>query len=456
MNISKRPEGEMNTVRKRIWPITVMLWGQGRSILILGILAFLVYGPTPLYLEQAAASGKPQQTKTFERIILTWSDNPATSQAVTWRTRMAETQSLAQIAPAEASPDFASGAQTVSATSTELQVNDWKTHYHSVNFTDLIPATLYAYRVGNGEQWSEWFQFRTAHNQPQPFSFIFFGDAQINIRSLWSRVIRSAILESPRARFLIHAGDLVDHGDSDDEWGQWFDAAGWLFAMVPSMPAAGNHEYHNQKTSRKRISPFWRPQFMLPENGIAELTETVYYIDYQGVRIVVLNSNKKIEKQARWLKKILERNPNHWTVITFHHPVNPTYYTENEKKLDVIWKPIFEKYKVDLILQGHEHIYARGSGFNREININQSAGPLYITSVSGPKMYRLKNRRWMDRVGENMQLFQVISVSRNSLHYRAITVAGELYDAFSLLRHKNNHKAFIERIPPDSPERRMD
>ena len=429
------------------------LLGQSRSIMFLCILALLVCSPTHMYLQQAVASEQPQQTGSFERIILTWSADPATSQAVTWRTSAANMQAVAQIAQAEASPDFGNNARMFSATTTALQYDDRKIYYHSVNFTNLTPNTLYAYRVGNGEQWSEWFQFRTAHDQPEPFSFIYFGDAQNNIRSLWSRAIRSAILESPRARFLIHAGDLVNHGDSDDEWGEWFDAAGWLFAMVPSLPATGNHEYYSEKTSAKRLSPYWGPQFMLPENGIAELKETVYYIDYQGVRIIVLNSNKKLEKQARWLEDILDRNPNHWTVIAFHHPVNTTYYIENEKKLDTIWKPIFEKYNVDLILQGHEHIYARG--FGRETNTRQAAGPLYITSVSGPKMYKIKNRRWLDRVGENLQLFQVISVSRNILHYRAITVTGELYDAFNLLKEKNGKKVFIERIPPDSPERRM-
>ncbi|MBW2410122.1 MAG: metallophosphoesterase family protein [Deltaproteobacteria bacterium] len=424
----------------------------------MSILTLLVCSPTDTYLQQTAASETSQRAGSFERIILTWSDNPATTQAVTWRTGTADMQAIAQIAKADASPFFGNNARRIPATTNGLQLDNGEVYYHSVNFTNLTPDTLYAYRVGNGAHWSEWFQFRTAHDQPESFSFIYFGDAQNNIRSLWSRAIRSAILESPKARFLIHAGDLVNHGDSDDEWGEWFDAGDWLFAMVPSLPATGNHEYHNERGSRKRLSPFWRPQFMLPENGIEELKETVYYIDYQGVRIVVLNSNKKIKKQARWLEKILKQNPNHWTVVAFHHPVHPTFYLDNEKRLDKIWKPLFEKYNVDLILQGHEHIYARGFGtsLGRETNAQRSAGPLYITSVSGPKMYRLKNRRWLDRVGENMQLFQVISVSRDTLHYRAVTVAGELYDAFKLLKEKNGKKVFIEEIPPDSPERRME
>jgi hypothetical protein len=71
-------------------------------------------------------------------------------------------------------------------------------------------------------------------------------------------------------------------------------------------------------------------------------------------------------------------------------------------------------------------------------------------------MYKLKSRDRMDRLGENMQLFQVISVSRNILYYRAMTVTGELYDAFNILKEENGKKLFFERIPPDMPERGFD
>jgi hypothetical protein len=47
-------------------------------------------------------------------------------------------------------------------------------------------------------------------------------------------------------------------------------------------------------------------------------------------------------------------------------------------------------------------------------------------------------------------------VSRTVLNFRAVTVTGELYDAFSLVKGENGKKKFIERIPPDSPERRME
>jgi predicted phosphodiesterase len=435
-------------------PIIFLL--ASRKLFLFCVLVLIGFGTLHGHWLASAASKKAVSDKhnpigTFERIILTFKDNPATTQAVTWRTNRAVKKAVAEIAPADSSADFSENAKTFQVDTTIIKSGKHNLYYHSVNFTNLKPDTLYAYRVGAGNNRSEWFQFRTASDQPESFSFLFFGDAQNDIGSLWSRTIRSAFLHSPKARFMIHAGDIVEHGDSDNDWQAWFDAAGWIFAMVPSMPAAGNHEYRSAKVSSRSLSPFWKPQFMLPENGIEELQETVYYVDYQGVRIVVLNSNRKLEKQARWLEKILARNPNKWTVIAFHHPVHALVYLPDVKNLTQVWKPIFEKYKVDLVLQGHEHIYARGPG--QEISSNQLSGPVYVTSVSGPKMYKLKSRDRMDRFGENMQLFQVISVSRNILYYRAITATGELYDAFNILKEENGKKMFFERIPSDMPER---
>ena len=85
--------------------------------------------------------------------------------------------------------------------------------------------------------------------------------------------------------------------------------------------ALAPRETKKEKNNKRRFSNFWRPQFMLPEHGAEGLEEIVYYIDYQGVRIIVLNSNERLLEQARWLEKAIHDNPNNWTVVTFHHPV---------------------------------------------------------------------------------------------------------------------------------------
>ena len=88
--------------------------------------------------------------------------------------------------------------------------------------------------MGSGDVWSEWFHFRTAHEGPAPFSFIYFGDAQVNILSLWSRTLRSAYADAPHAAFMIHAGDLINRAQRDVEWGEWFEAGDWIQSTVPS------------------------------------------------------------------------------------------------------------------------------------------------------------------------------------------------------------------------------
>jgi len=387
----------------------------------------------------------------FKNIILTWQDDPKTSQAVTWRTEVLIRQAVAEIALSSPSPDFGNSARQLIATSSTLKTGKNLSYYHSVNFTSLRPDTLYAYRVGNGEAWSEWFQFRTAGEKPDAFSFIYLGDAQHDIYSLWSRTIRAAVLEAPKARFMIHTGDMVDRRNSDKEWGEWFEAGGWILATIPSIPVAGNHEYKKRGLGGPSLSKYWKSQFTLPELSREDLDETVYYNDFQGVRVVALNSNRAIKDQAKWMDKLLANNTNRWTIIAFHHPIYSSAKGRNNKKLIKYWKPVFEKYKVDLVIQGHDHIYARGRGFCSEAE--DCRAPVYVTSVSGPGMYRLDGRDWMDRAAENTQLFQVISISGNTLSYQSITVTGQVYDAFDLI--KGGKTRLINKIPANAPEYRF-
>ena len=46
------------------------------------------------------------------------------------------------------------------------------------------------------------------------------------------------------------------------------------------------------------VSSHWRPQFAFPIQDLPDerLAETLYYIDYQGVRIISLDSNIAIEE----------------------------------------------------------------------------------------------------------------------------------------------------------------
>lgn len=416
-----------------------------------------------------------------DRIALTFSGDPATTQSVTWRTDYTIDEAYAEVAIATGAPKFWRNAQRYTAKTERMDASEIDraniiAHYHSVTFTNLSPDTLYAYRVGNGEYWSEWFHFRTASQEAKPFAFLYVGDAQNDIMSLWSRLIRASYSKVPDARFIIHAGDLVNRAHSEQDWGEWFHAGSFIHSMIPSVPVPGNHEYQpyneqDDKADIRRLSAQWRPQFTLPENGPDSLKETSYYLDYQGVRIIALNSNERREEQVPWVDSVLANNPNKWTIATFHHPVYSASGRRDNKSLRESWKPVFDRHGVDLALQGHDHSYARGRTPAASINVMEGAnaldastGTVYVVSVSGGKMYNLKPNGWesygvkRDRAAENTQLFQVIRIEGDTLHYEAYTAVGELYDAFDLIKGKGEDgrpNQFVERSQEAIPERRF-
>ena len=387
-------------------------------------------------------------SKDPDRIILTFNGDPSSKRAVTWRTDSTVKKSVAQIALAGVNSRFSKNAITYTASTEKFDVglyksnNSYMVNYHSVIFEKLKPNSLYAYRVGDGTNWSEWIQFLTASNDYSPTQFVYFGDAQNDVLSHWSRVIRMAYQTAPNASFVIHAGDLVDTAHKDYEWAQWFKAGGFIHSQWTAIPVVGNHEFQRTKqSSPKKLSIQWRPQFTLPvEKSLnSKLHETVFTVNYQDVLILVLNSTDFLEKQTEYIKDKLSNSDAKWKIVTCHHSIFSPAKGRDFEYARKNWKPLFDQYSVDLVLNGHDHTYARGHVpvITADLNKSSNFNTLYVTSVSGPKQYKLGLEQikgykadgyQADKLGEQTQFFQVISIENDQLIYKAYTVLGEEYD----------------------------
>ncbi|NHC44313.1 purple acid phosphatase family protein [Motilibacter aurantiacus] len=376
-----------------------------------------------------------------DRVVMNPTTDPATSQSVSWRSDATENPGYAEIAKATGGPSFTPTRLTATTSPTVQADLGYPVSFHSATFTGLEPETMYTYRVGDGVNWSEWFQFKTAAASAKPFSFIYYGDAQNGIKQHASRVFRQAFRDRSEAQLVVHAGDLVDSANSDSQWGEWFYAGGFTTGMINQLGIPGNHEYSGGQLAR-----YWDKQFEFPKNGPAAFNtvapETTYYTDYQGVRFIGLNTNLQgntayMEATAAWLEQVLRDNPNEWAVVTYHHPAFSTTGTRNNPNVRKYWLPIFEKYNVDLVLQGHDHSYARGNlAVNRKNAINQQ-GTVYVVSVSGEKMYELNggvnwtsNGAEVTKQLEDNQLYQLIDVDGETMRYEARKANGEWHDGF--------------------------
>lgn len=418
--------------------------------LLLAIALLLAITGALFSLQDAPGPGYPSGPYP-DRIILTWSDDPSTTMSVTWRTDTSVSRGVAEIAEAVDGPDVAKHARRVDAVTEPYQTKAGPAHSHSVTFKGLQPGRAYLYRVGDGKRWSEWNQFHTAGKAGDPLTFLYLGDVQAEIHSLWSRVIRQAFATAPDARFIVYAGDLINNNDRDEQWGEFHAAASFIHRMIPVIAAPGNHEYD---LSDRRISPNWRPQFAFPANGPAGLEETCYWLDIQGLRLVVLNSVEKRKEQAGWLEQVLARNPARWTVVVFHHPVYSSARGRDNKEVRELWQPIFDKHGVDLVLQGHDHTYARTGPRRFGSTSSGDGGPVYVGSVSGAKMYDFDRPKEFDRAAEQTQLFQVVRIEADRLRFEARTASGALYDAFELRKRAGRANEFRDLAPKTPPRLR--
>lgn len=382
------------------------------------------------------------QTLIPDRIILNLTNEPSSSIAVTWRTTEELKNPVVQFAESTQWISFKQNVKEVAA-KVEKYITDksQEVFHYSAIIKDLLPNTMYVYRVGSNSAWSEWNQFTTADSKNSPFKFVYLGDPQNEIKEHCSRVFRETFKNIPDAKFWLIAGDLVAEPE-DDLWGEFFYSLGFIPRITPIIATPGNHDhlrfFIDGKWNRSNeISPLWKAHFTLPENGPEEFKETSYFVDFQGTRLVLINSNSNVDKQTVWLEEVLKNNKNKWTIVCFHHPVYSIGRERDDRTTRDAFQPLFDRYGVDLVLTGHDHTYARSKRiFNGKVFDQENKGTVYVVSVSGPKAYPLGNKynELMVKTGENVQLYQVIEVNENKINYKSYTVNGQLYDSFELTK----------------------
>ncbi len=376
--------------------------------------------------------------RTPDHVTLTWSDDPRTTQTIQWRTASSVPRGSVIFARAEDVPPGASAShpawQRVEATTFPLHspstVNNPVVHRHTARLTGLQPGTRYAYRVGTGSGFraSETRTFVTAPAAPQPFAFVYMGDAQ-NGLDAWGRLVRGARRERPDAAFYLMAGDLVNRGAERDDWDEFFENARGVFDHRPIVPVIGNHECQGGHPT------LYLRHFALPANGPAGIEPgRAYSFEYGNALFVVLDSNLDPKSQLPWLEEVLSRSKARWKIVAYHHPAYSSAPNRDNKQIRELWGAVFDRHAVDLALQGHDHAYLRTHPLRAGQPVASTAdGTTYIVSVSGTKLYKQDASQPTTAIGfTDIPTWQVLdlAIEGDRLTYRAYDRAGRIRDTF--------------------------
>ncbi len=328
---------------------------------------------------------------------------------------------------------------TINAEVVELPVYNGSKGFglYTARATNLMPGTDYEYRISVGKRQSAWREFKTEPEVTE-FKALIFGDSQSSNYKYWAKTAGAAWENNKDAAFFVNMGDLVDNGQDDSQWNAWFNGGEKLLATIPVVPVMGNHEAYSLDWKMAKPN-YYLSLFTLPANGLVDFERHAYSYDYGDVHFAIINTQLNelqdwypdlLEKQEKWLRKDFAQTKKKWKVVLMHRGI---WEYPFDGPLDVIGQtfvPIFDKYHVDLVFNGHVHSYARTKALKN--GRPDSGGTIYITTGrSGEKVWDKSPQKPMDDFYYNpldMPNYLVFEASHDALKITAFKQNGEQID----------------------------
>lgn len=230
------------------------------------------------------------------------------------------------------------------------------------------------------------------------------------------------------ADLVIHTGDVVYPDGADDLYDEEFfgPMARWL-ALAPVLPALGNHDIHTD-----RGAPFLS-NFVLPRNSATG--ESRFYSFRHGSALFVCLDVESSpfgygSAQYRWLVDTLAGSDSEWKFVYFHEPPYSSGGANGVVRL--ILSPVFERYGVDVVFCGHEHLYERTFPI-RDFGF-PGAGVVYITEGGGGADLDSFQRKSYSAFAASRHGYVIGEVSPGRLLLTARDPSGSVFDSVLLTK----------------------
>jgi 3',5'-cyclic AMP phosphodiesterase CpdA len=209
--------------------------------------------------------------------------------------------------------------------------------------------------------------------------------------------------------FVIMLGDNMYGGQQPSDFVRKFEQpyAPLLAAGVKFQASLGNHD---------------RPQ-NVSYPGFNMNGQRYYSFVRGNIRFLALDSTLMDAKQVAWIEATLQGANEDWKVCFFHHPL----YSNADRHgasvdLRLRLEPIFQKFGVDVVFSGHDHVYER---------IHPQKGIVYFVSGAAGQLRRgnMSPSRETAASFDQDQSFMLVEVSGAEMNFQAITRTGRVVDS---------------------------
>ncbi|MEU9134659.1 metallophosphoesterase family protein [Streptomyces sp. NPDC048404] len=360
---------------------------------------------------------------------LAFGNDPRTEMTVSWQVPTAVTKPYIRIGahPWDLSRKIDAEVRTLYTPAGVGASGDHTQYYLHAKLTHLRPGRTYYYGVGHAgfdpaapHLLGTLGTFTTAPDRAEPFTFTAFGDEGVGYHGL----ANDALLLAQNPAFHLHAGDIAyadpagqgktaDTGFDSRIWDQFLAQTETVAKQVPWMPAYGNHDMEAWYSPNGYGGE--EARWTLPDNGPDKANlPGVYSFVHGNTAVISLDANDVSFEipanlgisggtQTKWLegrlKKYRSARDIDFVVVFFHHCAYCTSTAHaSEGGVRQEWVPLFEKYTVDLVINGHNHQYERtdvikANTVTKKLPIGGTAytetdGVVYVTAgAAGRSLY---------------------------------------------------------------------
>lgn len=375
-------------------------------------------------------------------VVLSWTNSPETSMTASWRGDVQNEEVMQVVTEVQYNKTGFAGAMEFAAACKDVSLDGSKAWSYEATATGLSPATGYVYRVGSADRWSAVRMFTTTDTAAKTLTFAYMGDVQpVNDSAaefaLWGKLAESMYRRSPELAFAVLGGDIVNSGISLEQFDLFRENAETTFASVPLFSTVGNHE-SNFIGGKPEL---FLDLFAFPQNGPEGFAGEFYSFDVASCHILVLNSwifsgeqdltEDDYTRVNDWIRADLASSRADWQIVVTHVPVYAVHIDTTATAVKANWAPIFERYGVDLVFEGHQHVYSRSYPMY-EGKIDYENGITYIMGVSGSKFYGSADETLAQHTVYNTANYQLVQIDGNALTVRTLDLDGNELDYVSI------------------------
>ena len=375
------------------------------------------------------------------RVLLTFGDSLESSRNVSWQADSVLRPSHLELALL---PD--GDTVKIEAYGEVFRSRSGVAAYYVARLRQLQPDATYAYRAVTNGKASPWYHFHTCKENRNDLSFMYVGDVQDSIGGEANRFLREALSRHPQSEFLVCGGDLTER-PIDVHWAETFRDIDSVCQAMPLLNVTGNHDYlKGLPVSLERRFSLIFSYFL--DSKVDD--NQVFTVCYGPAQFFLLDSNRELPyllTQRDWLEDQLKRSTARWKIVILHHPL---FSTRGSNNLIQRWafNDLIEEYGVDLVMQGHEHAYAR---MTRHDDNDIPTTPVYTVSHCSPKNYYIQFDDRFDKFGISSRYYQTISIVDDTLTMAAYEVYNHsLYDSLCVV--KNGSMVSIQDCGKTIPE----